>query len=69
MTMGRFLDVAHVRPPVLGQVLLREGGEGVVEFPSRLGRDGVKYQRRFARPRHARHHGDFPFGNPDVDVL
>ena len=66
---GQVLDVAHVWPPVLGQVLLREGGEGVVEFPSRLGRDGVQHQRRLPRPRHARHYGDFPLGNPDVDVL
>ena len=66
---GQVPDVAHVRPPVLGQVLLREGGEGVVELAPRLGRDGVQHQRRLPRPRHARHHGDFPLGNPDVDVL
>ena len=66
---GQVLDVANVRPPVLGQVLLREGGEGVVELAPRLGRDGVQHQRRLSRPRHARHHGDLPLGNPDVDML
>ena len=49
---GQVLNVAHVRPSIFGQVLLREGGEGVVELAPRLGRDGVQHQRRLARPRH-----------------
>ena len=58
-----------MRSPVFGQVLLRERREGVVQLAARLGGDGVEHQRRLARTRHARHHGDLSLGNADADML
>ena len=65
----QIFDVAHVRPSVFGQVLLRERWKSVVEFTARLGGDGVHHKRRLARARHARNHGNLPFGNPYVDMF
>ena len=54
---------------VLGQVLLHERGEGVVQFAAGLGRDGVEYQRTLAGARNARENRDLMLGNLERDVF
>ena len=66
---GQSLDLVHVRTPVLGQILLHEGREGVVQLPPRLRRDRVQHQRALPRARNAREHGNLVFGNVQGDVL
>ena len=51
---GQALYAVHMRTAVLGKVLLHERGEGVVELPAALCRDGVKHQRALAGARHPR---------------
>ena len=66
---GQPLDAIDVGAAVLGQVLLHEGGKGVVELAAALGGDGVHHQRRLATAAHAREDGDAVFGQGERDVL
>ena len=45
---GQVLDGIHVGTAILGQVLLHERREGIVQFPARLGGDGVEHERTLA---------------------
>ena len=66
---GQSVDGVDVRPSVFGQVLLYEGGEGVVELAPRLGGDGVHHERALARARDAGEDGNLVLGNIEGDIL
>ena len=66
---GQPLDFVHMRAPVLGQILLHESREGIVQLPPRLRRNRIQHQRALPRARNAREDSDLIFGNVQGDVL
>ena len=58
-----------MRTPVLGQILLHESREGIVQLPPRLRRNRIQHQRTLPRARNAREDSDLIFGNVQGDVL
>ena len=54
---------------VLGQILLHKRRERVVQFPTRLSRDGIEHERTLAGARHAREYSDLMLGNLERDIF
>ncbi len=65
---GKALDGVDLRASVFREILLHEGGEGVIELPTALRRDGIHHQGALARAGYAGENGDLVFRYVERDI-